>query len=95
MPVVYLLEACKSAYQRKTNCSLAFTDKKILCQVLEVLVEEWDFNFRVFKLILEDNECLELQEMARENTKSIEEINEEERELTLIDIQENLVRGHD
>jgi hypothetical protein len=95
MPVVYLLEACKSLYQRKTNCSFAFTEKKILSQVLEVLVEEWNCNFRVIKLILEDNECLDLQEMARENTKSVEELNEEERELTLIDIQEHLVRGHD
>jgi uncharacterized protein with ParB-like and HNH nuclease domain len=95
MPVVYLLEACKSAYQRKTNCSLAFTDKKTLCQVLEVLVEEWDFNFRVFKVILEDNECLDLQEMARENTKSMEELNEEERELTIEDILGVLIYGHD
>ena len=75
--------------------SYSFTDKNILCQVMKVLLEEWICNYRVSKISLEDNECLDLQEMARENTKSMEELNEEERELTIEEILGVLVYAHD
>lgn len=95
MPVVYLLEPVKSVYQKKMTQSYSFTDETILCQVMIVLLEEWSCNYRVSKISLEDDECLDLQEMARENTKSIEELNEEEQELTIDDILGVLISGHD
>ena len=95
MPVVYVLEPVKSVYQKKMKQSYSFTDENILCQVMKVLLEEWSCNYRVCKISLKDDECLDLQEMARENTKSMEELNEEERELTIEDILGVLVYGHD
>ena len=95
MVEIYLLELCKSVYERKNKWGYFFHDAKSLTVVLCCLLNDISSNYRVITLDLEDNECLEAQELARENTKKIEEFLEEETEMNLNWIIENLIHSHD
>ena len=92
---IYLVEVVKSVYERKSRCGYFFHDTKTLSLVLSCHLESLSYNYRVIRLDLEDDECLDAQELARENTKKVEEFLLEETEMNLNWIKENLIHSHD
>lgn len=95
MVEIYLLELVNSVYERKTKLGYFFHDAKSLSVVLCCLLNGISSNYRVLTLDLEDNECIDAQELARENTKQVEEFLEEETVMNLDWITENLMHSHD
>ena len=95
MVEIYLLELVKSVYERKNKWGYFFHDAKSLSVVLCCLLNGISSNYRVLTLDLEDNECLDAQELARENTKKVEEFLEEKREMDLDWVIENLIHSRD
>ena len=92
------LELLETKYQRKNTKNYYFYEPFYVSLVIESLLRDCQCSlFRISTLEIEDNEILEIQEIARENDENIRELIEVEGnfEMTVDWVSDNLIYGHD